>query len=116
MWPMIYFLAVRSWVEGVVQAQAFIKAGMAKRCLVIGAETLSRVVDPFDRDSMIYADGAGATIVEVSEDEGGIIAHESASYTHDEVYHLFLGIQTIKLKTKMCATSKCMDVKFMNLH
>ena len=44
------------WVEGVVQAQAFIKAGMAKRCLVIGAETLSRVVDPFDRDSMIYAD------------------------------------------------------------
>ncbi|MDG1779088.1 MAG: ketoacyl-ACP synthase III [Flavobacteriaceae bacterium] len=79
------------WVEGVVQAQAFIKAGMAKRCLVIGAETLSRVVDPFDRDSMIYADGAGATIVEASEEEGGIIAHESASYTHEEVYHLFFG-------------------------
>ena len=79
------------WVEGVVQAQAFIKAGMAKRCLVIGAETLSRVVDPFDRDSMIYADGAGATVIEASEEEGGIIAHESASYTHDEVYHLFFG-------------------------
>ena len=58
------------WVEGVVQAQAFIKAGMAKRCLVIGAETLSRVVDPFDRDSMIYADGAGATVIEASEEEG----------------------------------------------
>ena len=79
------------WVEGVVQAQAFIKAGMAKRCLVIGAETLSRVVDPFDRDSMIYADGAGATVIEASEEEGGIIAHESASYTHDEIYHLFFG-------------------------
>ncbi|MDA0325778.1 MAG: ketoacyl-ACP synthase III [Bacteroidetes bacterium] len=79
------------WVEGVVQAQAFIKAGMAKRCLVIGAETLSRVVDPFDRDSMIYADGAGAAVIEASEQEGGIIAHESASYTHDEVYHLFFG-------------------------
>ncbi len=79
------------WVEGVVQAQAFIKAGMAKRCLVIGAETLSRVVDPFDRDSMIYADGAGATVIEASEEKGGIIAHESASYTHDEIYHLFFG-------------------------
>ena len=52
------------WVESVIQAQAFIKAGMAKKCLVIGAETLSRVVDPHDRDSMIYSDGAGATIIE----------------------------------------------------
>ena len=41
------------WVEGVIQAQACIKAGMAKKCLVIGAETLSRVVDPHDRDSMM---------------------------------------------------------------
>jgi 3-oxoacyl-[acyl-carrier-protein] synthase-3 len=33
------------WIEGVLQANAFIKSGMAKRCLVIGSETLSRVVD-----------------------------------------------------------------------
>jgi len=77
------------WVEGVIQAQAFIRAGMAKKCLIIGAETLSRVVDSFDRDSMIYADGAGATIVEGRDGGGGIIAHESASFTHDEIYHLF---------------------------
>jgi 3-oxoacyl-[acyl-carrier-protein] synthase-3 len=79
------------WVEGVIQAHAFIKAGMAKKCLVIGAETLSRVVDEYDRDSMIYADGAGASIVEIFDNKGGIICHESASYTHDEVYHLFFG-------------------------
>ena len=79
------------WVEGVIQAHAFIKAGIAKKCLVIGAETLSRVVDKYDRDSMIYADGAGASIVEISDNKGGIICHESASYTHDEVYHLFFG-------------------------
>ena len=36
------------WVESMVQANAFIKAGMAKKCLVIGAEALSRVVDPHD--------------------------------------------------------------------
>ena len=79
------------WVEGVIQANAFIKAGIAKRCLVIGAETLSRVVDKHDRDSMIYSDGAGATIVEISDEEGGVLAHETASYTYDEAYFLFFG-------------------------
>lgn len=79
------------WVEGVIQAQAYIKAGMAKRCLVIGAETLSRVVDPHDRDSMIYSDGAGASIIEATEEEGGILAHETASYTFEEAYFLFFG-------------------------
>lgn len=79
------------WIEGVIQAQAFIKAGMAKRCLVIGSETLSRVVDKHDRDSMIYSDGAGATIIEATDDEGGILAHETASFTYDEAYYLFFG-------------------------
>lgn len=79
------------WVEGVIQAQAYIKAGMAKKCLVIGAETLSRVVDPHDRDTMIYSDGAGATIIEASEEEGGILAHETASFTYDEAYFLYFG-------------------------
>jgi len=79
------------WVESFIQAQAFIKAGMAKKCLVIGAETLSRVVDPHDRDSMIYSDGAGATIIEATEEKGGILAHKSASYTYDEANYLFFG-------------------------
>jgi 3-oxoacyl-[acyl-carrier-protein] synthase-3 len=79
------------WLEGVIQAQAFIKAGMAKKCLVIGAETLSRVVDLHDRDSMIYSDGAGATVIEATEEEGGILAHETATFTYDEAYYLFFG-------------------------
>jgi len=79
------------WVEGVIQATAFIKAGMAKKCLVIGAETLSRVVDPHDRDSMIYSDGAGATIVEGTADDGGILAHESATFSYDEANYLYFG-------------------------
>jgi 3-oxoacyl-[acyl-carrier-protein] synthase-3 len=69
------------WVEGVIQANAFIKAGMAKKCLVIGAETLSRVVDPVDRDGMIFADGAGATIIEASQENAGILSHKSVTYT-----------------------------------
>lgn len=79
------------WIEGVIQANAFIKAGIAKKCLVIGSETLSRVVDKHDRDSMIYSDGAGATVIEATDDEGGILAHETGSYTYDEAYYLFFG-------------------------
>ena len=79
------------WIEAVIQAQAFIKAGMAKKCLVIGSETLSRVVDKHDRDSMIYSDGAGATIIEATDDEGGILAHESATFSFDESKFLYFG-------------------------
>lgn len=79
------------WIEGVLQANAFIKSGMAKRCLVIGAETLSRVVDPHDRDSMIYSDGAGATIIETSDDETGMLSYENATYSYEEANYLFYG-------------------------
>ncbi|MBC7606673.1 MAG: 3-oxoacyl-ACP synthase III family protein [Burkholderiales bacterium] len=79
------------WIEGVLQANAFIKSGMAKKCLVIGAETLSRVIDAHDRDSMIYSDGAGATILEASTDESGLLTYESATYAYDEANYLFFG-------------------------
>lgn len=79
------------WIEGVIQAYAFIKAGMAKKCLVIGAETLSRVVDIHDRDSMIYSDGAGATIIEATDSPGGILSYETATFTQDEAYYLYFG-------------------------
>jgi|SRR5699024_11086601 len=76
------------WLEGTIQAQAFIKAGMAKKCLIIGAEMLSRVVDPHDRDSMIFADGAGAAVLEEADREGGILNHHSASFTYSEAPYL----------------------------
>ena len=80
------------WIEGVIQAQAFIKAGIAKKCLVIGTETLSRVVDKYDRDSMIYSDGAGACVVEASNNQdSGILSHATQTFSKDEAYHLFFG-------------------------
>ena len=79
------------WIEGVIQAYAFIRSGMAQKCLVVGAETLSRVVDPYDRDSMIYSDGAGATIVEATDSDGEILSHISATYADEEAYYLFFG-------------------------
>ena len=79
------------WIEGVIQAKAFIKSGMARKCLVIGAETLSRIIDRHDRDSMIYSDGAGATVIESKPDAGEILAHASATYTYEEAYFLYFG-------------------------
>ncbi|MBE9490380.1 MAG: ketoacyl-ACP synthase III [Bacteroidetes bacterium] len=79
------------WIEGMIQANAFIKSGIAKKCLVIGAETLSRVIDKYDRDSMIYSDGAGAVVVEATNGDGGILTHESATYTLDESHFIYFG-------------------------
>ncbi len=71
------------WVQAVIQADYYIKSGDAKRILVIGADVLSRISDPHDRDSMLYADGAGAVILEGKESETpiGILAHSSRSDT-----------------------------------
>jgi len=66
-------------------ADAYIKSGTFKSGLVIGADVLSRVIDPYDRDRMIFSDGAGAVIVEPLESEipVGILSHSSRSdYDH----------------------------------
>jgi len=82
------------WIQGIIQADAFFKAGLAKKCLVIGAETLSRVIDLYDRDSMIFADGAGACIIEYKEmpDGGsGILSASMQSHTLKEVNYIDMG-------------------------
>ncbi len=66
-------------------ADKFIKTGSAKCALVVGAETLSRIVDWNDRNTAIlFGDGAGAIILEAS-DEPGILSthlHADGSYEH----------------------------------
>lgn len=95
------------WIEGTIQANAFIKSGIAKRCLIVGAETLSRVVDIHDRDSMIYSDGAGAVILEISNDEKGIKSHLSASFTLKEKDYLYFG--------KSYNADNCPDIRFIKM-
>lgn len=78
------------WVQGVIQADYFIRSGDAKRILVIGAENLSRIIDPHDIDSMIYADGAGAVVLEGVESDQpvGIIAHKTRTDTLTQAHLL----------------------------
>jgi len=72
------------WLQGLIQADYYIRSGDAKRCLVIGTETLSRVIDQHDRDSMIYADGAGAVLVEAAENsKAGIICHRAQTFASE---------------------------------
>lgn len=81
------------WIQGMIQADSFIRSGMAKRCLVIGSETLSRVVDKYDRDTMIFSDGAGAVIVEAreSDEKTGILSTSFMSHTNEEAGYLYMG-------------------------
>jgi len=79
------------WLQGMITADYYIKSGDAKKVLVIGAETLSRVADPHDIDCMIYSDGAGATVIEASENGGGVLSHVTRSDTYDNAYLMTLG-------------------------
>jgi len=79
------------WLHGMITADYYIKSGDAKKVMIIGAEVLSRVSDPHDVDGMIYADGAGATVIESSEGDGGILSHVTRSDTYDDAFLLGLG-------------------------
>lgn len=81
------------WLQGVIVADALIRSGGARRAIVVGADTLSRISDPHDRDSLIYADGAGATILEAREtdDASGILSHADRSDTLDHSGMLSMG-------------------------
>lgn len=80
------------WLQAMIHANYFIKSGDAKKILVIGTDTLSRVSDPHDRDSMIYADGAGAVVLEsrTSDTPIGVLAHSTRSDTlvHSEMLYM----------------------------
>jgi 3-oxoacyl-[acyl-carrier-protein] synthase-3 len=80
------------WLQAAIQADYLIKSGDARKVMVIGADTLSRVSDPHDRDSMLYADGAGATIFEARKSEYpiGVLAHKTRSDTLSHISMLYM--------------------------
>jgi 3-oxoacyl-[acyl-carrier-protein] synthase III len=81
------------WLQALIHADYFIKSGNVRNILVIGAETLSRVCDPHDRDSMLYADGAGAVVLQARKSEApiGILGHKSRSDTLQHSKMLYMG-------------------------
>jgi 3-oxoacyl-[acyl-carrier-protein] synthase III len=82
------------WVQGVIHADAFFKAGIAKKALIVGTETLSRVIDMYDRDSMIFSDGAGAAVLEYKEtpeNSSGILGASVQTHSFEEVNYINMG-------------------------
>ncbi len=81
------------WIQGIILAENIIKAGNAKRIMVIGGETLSKISDPYDRDSMIYSDGAGAVILEAQKNKEtkGILSYDVRSDTINHANLLHMG-------------------------
>lgn len=81
------------WLQGSIQAYQMISMGDAKNVMVIGAETLSRIVDKHDRDSMIFSDGAAATIFRSTTEnvDGGVLAQASRTDATVEVNYLSMG-------------------------
>lgn len=82
------------FVYALTTADAYIRSGMSKRCLVIGAETFSRILDWSDRTTcVLFGDGAGAVVVEAAEgagqtsDRGVLTTHLRSDGRHkDKLY------------------------------
>jgi len=98
------------WIQGIIQANAYIRSGMAKKCLVVATETLSRIIDKYDRDSMIFSDGAGACMIEATpgDEQEGIIGIEAATWAQDEAFYLFLGKGNLNEADP--------EIKYMKMH
>ncbi|MFT3750037.1 MAG: ketoacyl-ACP synthase III [Agriterribacter sp.] len=82
------------WVQGLIQSEAYFRAGLAKKVLLIGAETLSRIIDPYNRDSMIFADGAGACVLEyleTGEAGAGILGCCAETHSRNELNYINMG-------------------------
>jgi 3-oxoacyl-[acyl-carrier-protein] synthase-3 len=67
--------ACSGFLYGLYVANSFVRSGMHKRVLIVGAEVLSKITDWEDRTTcVLFGDGAGAAIVEPTEEERGIIS------------------------------------------
>lgn len=81
------------FVYALATADNFIRAGSARRALVIGAETFSRIIDWQDRSTCIlFGDGAGAVVLEADEEPGILSTHLHADGRHRELLWVPAGV------------------------
>jgi 3-oxoacyl-[acyl-carrier-protein] synthase-3 len=74
-------------------ADKFIKTGAASKALVVGAETISRIIDWSDRNTcVLFGDGAGAVVIEASEEPGIISTHLHADGAFEQLLRVPSGI------------------------
>ncbi len=80
------------WLQGIIQANRLIESGEATHVLVAGLEIASRLLDPHDVDSLLMADGCGATIVSKNDSKNkGVLSHAMFSHTEEDLMNITLG-------------------------
>ncbi|MBT7410037.1 MAG: ketoacyl-ACP synthase III, partial [Methylococcales bacterium] len=81
------------FVYALTIADKFIKSGSSKCALVVGAETLSRVLDWSDRDTcVLFGDGAGAVIVKADNETGILSTHIHADGEYESLLTIPAGV------------------------
>lgn len=76
-------------------ADKFMRAGGVRNALVVGAETLSRIVDWTDRNTcVLFGDGAGAVVIQASDEPGILSTHLHADGSYNELLTVNKGIST----------------------
>jgi 3-oxoacyl-[acyl-carrier-protein] synthase-3 len=81
------------FVYALATADKFIKTGTSKKALVIGAEVFSRIIDWNDRGTcVLFGDGAGAVILEASEETGILSTHLHADGRYEKLLHVPCGV------------------------
>jgi 3-oxoacyl-[acyl-carrier-protein] synthase-3 len=87
--------ACSGFVYGLVVADQFIRTGQARRALVIGAETMSRIIDWKDRETcVLFGDGAGAVILEAADEPGIMYSTLGADGRYRELLYASSGVST----------------------
>jgi len=83
------------FIYAITVADKFIRTGSAKKALVVGAETLSRITNWKDRGTcVLFGDGAGAVVLEASTEPGILSTHLHADGAYDEMLHVPAGVST----------------------
>ena len=78
-------------------ADQFVRSGTAKKALVIGAETFSRIIDWTDRNTcVLFGDGSGAVVLEASSEPGVMSTHLHADGDYAEYLHVPKGVSTAR--------------------
>ncbi|BBA17434.1 3-oxoacyl-ACP synthase III family protein [Blattabacterium cuenoti] len=83
------------WIEGMILADQLLRSRYAKNILITSSETLSQVIDPHDRNAMIFSDGAGAAVLSAIEylenEKYGIIHYDTQCDNNEKLYYLING-------------------------
>jgi 3-oxoacyl-[acyl-carrier-protein] synthase-3 len=93
--PMAFSLeaACTGFIYALAIAEKFVRTGASKRALVVGAETLSRMVDWKDRNTcVLFGDGAGAVVLEASEQPGILSTHVHADGQYADLLYFPSGV------------------------